>query len=83
MFTKNALLIKNFCFDPILTKLCEIVVLMSNTISQSFFKIGSKTKFFVKNVKKIIRHFYTPSIFTFMKSEDRGGIKMPYDFFVK
>ena len=37
---------KNFVFDPILTKLCEIVVLMSTTISQSFIKIGSKTKNF-------------------------------------
>ena len=35
-----------FVFDPILTKLCEIVALMGTTISQSFIKIGSKTKNF-------------------------------------
>ena len=29
LFTKNVLLIKKFCYHPILTKLCEIEVAMS------------------------------------------------------
>ena len=41
LFTKNVLLIIFFVLNPISTKLCEIVVLMSTTISQSFIEIGS------------------------------------------
>ena len=36
----------SWLFDMILTKLCEIVVFMGVTISQSFVKMGSKTKIF-------------------------------------
>ena len=44
-------MIKKFVFSPILTKLSEIVVLMSTVISPSLVKIGLKTKNFYHYAK--------------------------------